>query len=90
MVVRHFQENSLRVSVYHGPQRQKNADVLSSFDVVLTTYDTVRAEHIQLEDSDEKGQGVIQSIVWHRVVLDEGAHSSGAFKNALERDFNVC
>lgn len=68
---RHFEENSLRFTVYHGSLRQKNPGLLSSFDVVLTTYDTIRTEHVQTEASG-RIQGVIQSIFWHRVVLDEG------------------
>jgi hypothetical protein len=73
VVVRHFKKNSLRFSVYHGAQRQKrNAALLSNFDVVLTTYDTIRAEHVQADSPSEDAQGVIHSVIWHRIVLDEG------------------
>jgi SNF2 family DNA or RNA helicase len=73
MEVRHFKKDSLRFSIYHGSQRQKrDAALLSSFDVVLTTYETIRAEHVQADSPSKDGQGVIHSVIWHRVVLDEG------------------
>ncbi|KAK1758998.1 SNF2 family N-terminal domain-containing protein [Echria macrotheca] len=69
-IKRHFKKDSLRFTVYQGSLRQKDAKILSSLDVVLTTYDTIRVEHIQREES-EKIRGAIHSILWHRVVLDE-------------------
>jgi SNF2 family DNA or RNA helicase len=57
--------------VYHGYQRQKDADLLRSFDVVLTTYETVRAEYSQ-ELQNGGAQSAIQAISWTRIVLDEG------------------
>ncbi len=73
LAVRHFKKNSLRFSVYHGSQRlKKDAALLRSFHVVLTTYDTLRAEHVRHDEPEKGGSGVIQSIIWHRVVLDEG------------------
>jgi len=71
VISRHFKENSLRYTVYHGSQRHKDSKLLSSFDVVLTTYDTIRAEHIRTGASD-KQESMTHSIFWHRVVLDEG------------------
>jgi len=73
-MVRHVTENSLRYHVYRGSQRKRHdAAFLGGFDVVLTTYDTVRADYVP-PDSDATGKrkGMIQSINWHRVVLDEG------------------
>ena len=88
LVTRHFKKNSLRFTVYHGSLRQKDTDLLSSFDIVLTTYDTIRTENPQL-DAHSQRQGVIQSIIWHRVVLDEGRrHPFVPLRNLWELNAN--
>jgi SWI/SNF-related matrix-associated actin-dependent regulator of chromatin subfamily A3 len=61
---RHIADGTLRTAVYHG-QRSQIASTLPEFDVVLTTYDTVRAEV-------SKGHSALQSFIWYRIVLDEG------------------
>ena len=70
-ISRHLKPGAMRFIVHHGSQRRKNADPLSSFDVVLTTYETVRAEHLQ---SLGGGRSAFHTISWHRVVLDEGKY----------------
>ena len=49
---------------FHGDLRQKTADGIDSYDVVLTTYQTLAA--------DWKGVRVLHKVTWLRVVLDEG------------------
>ena len=66
---RHLKPGAMRFIVHHGSQRRKSANLLSSFDVVLTTYETVRAEHLQLLGG---GRSAFHTISWHRIVLDEG------------------
>ncbi|KAH6850549.1 SNF2 family N-terminal domain-containing protein [Chaetomium sp. MPI-CAGE-AT-0009] len=67
-IERHLKAGALRFIVYHGSQRQKNAALLSNFDVVLTTYETVRAEYSQALGGT---QGAIQAVSWNRIILDE-------------------
>ncbi|EGD73108.1 nucleotide excision repair protein [Salpingoeca rosetta] len=68
---------SLKVLVYYGSGRNRDADHITSFDVVLTTYATVESEwRRQQSGFKRKGEKVkekstIHSIAWHRVVLDE-------------------
>jgi SNF2 family DNA or RNA helicase len=67
----HLKPGTMRFTVYHGSHRQKTTDLLGSFDVVLTTYETVRAEHLQFLGG---GQSAFHTVSWHRIVLDE-AHT---------------
>lgn len=52
---------------YHGPQRPKDADLLSKADVVITTYHTLAVEH-------EAKRSLLHTVHWYRIVLDEGEH----------------
>lgn len=54
----------IKVHRYHGIGTLVDAMFLECCDVVLTTYETVSLDHL-------KG-GVLQSMQWFRVVLDEG------------------
>lgn len=60
----HTVAGSLRVYLYHGPERTKKANMLSSHDIVLTTYNILAAE-----GSDNRSP--LQKVKWLRVVLDE-------------------
>ena len=55
---------ALKFVLFHGPSRPKNAEPLTSTDVVLTTYGTLAADY--------KKAGLLQKMEWYRVVLDEG------------------
>ncbi|XP_010173164.2 transcription termination factor 2, partial [Antrostomus carolinensis] len=76
----------LRVYLYHGPNRDKHAEVLSEYDVVVTTYSLLSKEvptskeegEVPAEDHDV-GSGSSPSspllrVAWARVILDE-AHN---------------
>ncbi|KAF1527949.1 Transcription termination factor 2, partial [Eudyptes sclateri] len=76
----------LRVYLYHGPNRDKHAEMLSEYDVVVTTYSLVSKEvptskeegEVPAEDHDV-GSGSspcspLLRVAWARVVLDE-AHN---------------
>ncbi|NWI22687.1 TTF2 factor, partial [Sula dactylatra] len=76
----------LRVYLYHGPNRDKHAEVLSEYDVVVTTYSLVSKEvpankeegEVPAEDHDV-GSGSsacspLLRIAWARLILDE-AHN---------------
>ncbi|NWY57287.1 TTF2 factor, partial [Chionis minor] len=76
----------LRVYLYHGPNRDKHAEVLSQCDVVVTTYSILSKEvptskeegEVPAEDHDV-GSGSspcspLLRVAWARVILDE-AHN---------------
>ncbi|KAK0738933.1 SNF2 family N-terminal domain-containing protein, partial [Schizothecium vesticola] len=52
--------------IYYGVNRKSLSATLGSFDLVLTTYDTLRAEWASEDD-----EGLFQPALWCRVVLDE-------------------
>ncbi|XP_015490736.1 transcription termination factor 2 isoform X1 [Parus major] len=76
----------LRVYLYHGPNRDKHAEVLSGYDVVVTTYSLLSKE---VPTSKEEGEVPAQDhdvgsgsspcspllrVAWARIILDE-AHN---------------
>ncbi|XP_065532691.1 transcription termination factor 2 isoform X2 [Lathamus discolor] len=76
----------LRVYLYHGPNRDKHAEVLSRYDVVVTTYSLLSKE---VPTSKEEGEfpaedhdvtsgsspcSPLLRVAWARVILDE-AHN---------------
>ncbi|KFQ98439.1 Transcription termination factor 2, partial [Nipponia nippon] len=75
----------LRVYLYHGPNRNKHAEVLSEYDVVVTTYSLLSKE---VPTSKEEGEvpvcfffqtgsspcSPLLRVAWARVILDE-AHN---------------
>lgn len=63
LFLRHFEPGALKAFVLHGPNRPHDPKLLTSFDVVLTTYATLAAEN---------SSGVLHQLEWYRVVLDEG------------------
>ncbi|KAF2686440.1 hypothetical protein K458DRAFT_470145 [Lentithecium fluviatile CBS 122367] len=64
-VSRHVSPGFLKCTKYHGTSKPTDTDILES-DIVLTTYATLIA--------DSSRNGVLQSIHWFRIVIDE-AHS---------------
>jgi SNF2 family DNA or RNA helicase len=64
---------------YHGRQRQQDADLLFERDVVFSTYATLASE-------PDRGMGILNSVEWFRIVLDEGEEQYHAeYLAALER-----
>ncbi|NXI42811.1 TTF2 factor, partial [Galbula dea] len=76
----------LRVYLYHGPNRDKHAEVLSEYDVVVTTYSLLSKEVPTSKEEGEvpaKDHDVVSGsspcspllrVAWARVILDE-AHN---------------
>ncbi|KAL1772449.1 transcription termination factor 2 [Sigmodon hispidus] len=73
----------LRIYLYHGPNRSRQAKVLSTYDVVITTYSLLAKEIPTTKQEGEvpganlSVEGIsapLLRIVWARVILDE-AHN---------------
>lgn len=64
---RHTFPGSLALYKYHGQGRQEESYQLFQNNVVLTTYATVSNE-------SRRGQSILRSVEWFRIVLDEGKH----------------
>ncbi|KGL82488.1 Transcription termination factor 2, partial [Tinamus guttatus] len=83
---RHVGYGKLRVYLYHGPSRDKHAEALSEYDVVITTYSILSKEvpttkeegEVPAEDHDVQSGSrpcsPLLRIAWSRVILDE-AHN---------------
>lgn len=50
--------------LYHGTSRSQGRGTFGDFDIILTTYDTLRSEYTL--------QGPLYSHSWLRLALDEG------------------
>ncbi|KAM8854833.1 transcription termination factor 2 isoform 2-T3 [Spinachia spinachia] len=65
-IERHLKTGKLTVYLYHGPQREKRAQVLADFDVVVTTYSLVSKEvPVQkggAENSSKDGDEVVSDF----------------------------
>ncbi|KAL4963434.1 SNF2 family N-terminal domain-containing protein [Aspergillus stella-maris] len=59
----HIHPGKVRWTIYHGSNRQETACSLGQYDIVLTTYDTLRPE--------ETTKGPLFENEWARVILDE-------------------
>uniref|UniRef100_A0A8C5X820 Transcription termination factor 2 n=1 Tax=Malurus cyaneus samueli TaxID=2593467 RepID=A0A8C5X820_9PASS len=67
----------LRVYLYHGPNRDKHAEVLSGYDVVVTTYSLLSKEVPTSKEEGESGSSPcspLLKVAWARIILDE-AHN---------------
>ncbi|ETS80390.1 hypothetical protein PFICI_07919 [Pestalotiopsis fici W106-1] len=78
----HIHEGQMRRVIYHGPGRESLANRFEDYDVVITTYETLRAEC----GSPEKSSPLL-SWKWLRVVLDEAHHIRNRAKQAFR---SVC
>ncbi|KAM5295352.1 transcription termination factor 2 isoform 2-T2 [Glossophaga mutica] len=82
-VEKRVSSNRLRVCLYHGPNRDQRARVLSTYDIVITTYSLLAKEiPTKKQEGDAPGtnlstEGIstpLLRVVWARIVLDE-AHN---------------
>ncbi|NXA47258.1 TTF2 factor, partial [Nothocercus julius] len=83
---RHVGYGKLRVYLYHGPNRDKHAEALSEYDVVITTYSILSKEvpttkeegEVPAQDHDVQSGlrpcSPLLRVIWARVILDE-AHN---------------
>uniref|UniRef100_G1SDP6 Transcription termination factor 2 n=1 Tax=Oryctolagus cuniculus TaxID=9986 RepID=G1SDP6_RABIT len=82
-VEKRVKSSRLRVYLYHGPNRNQHAKVLSTYDVVITTYSLVAKEiPTKKQEGEVPGaqlsvEGIstpLLGVVWARIILDE-AHN---------------
>ncbi|XP_066124271.1 transcription termination factor 2 isoform X8 [Saccopteryx bilineata] len=82
-VEKHVSNSKLRICLYHGPNREQRAKILSTYDIVITTYSLLAKEiptkkhggEVPGTDLSEKGSSTpLLRVVWARIILDE-AHS---------------
>ncbi|KAI1352030.1 SNF2 family N-terminal domain-containing protein [Xylaria sp. FL0043] len=73
----HIREGQISLIIYHGQGRQKEFQKSMNYDIVLTTYETLR--------SDWEKKGPLFSANWDRIVLDE-AHK---IRNYTSKAFNA-
>ncbi|XP_074839644.1 transcription termination factor 2 isoform X2 [Carettochelys insculpta] len=85
-VERHVSNGKLRVCLYHGPNRNKQPEVLQEYDIVVTTYTLLSKEiptkkeegEVPAEDHDVTDASYpcspLLRVAWARIILDE-AHS---------------
>lgn len=66
--LRHVFPDQFKHTVYHGSDREKLAAEFQNFDVIITTYETLRSEW--------GNKGPLYAKTWLRVVLDEGSWQS--------------
>ncbi|XP_070253388.1 transcription termination factor 2-like isoform X2 [Myotis yumanensis] len=95
-VEKRVSHNKLRVYLYHGPNRDQRAKVLSTYDIVITSYRLVAKEI-----PTEKEEGLIPGtnlseegittpllrIVWARIVLDEAHYVKNPY---VQTSIAVC
>ncbi|KAF3009102.1 hypothetical protein E8E14_009575 [Neopestalotiopsis sp. 37M] len=78
-LLRHLHPEYLKETLYYGSTRNNMRSNLIDYDVIMTTYETLRSEY--------KTKGPLFSHRWLRVVLDEGkiSISPGLFSVAFRR-----
>ncbi|KAL8711990.1 MAG: hypothetical protein Q9220_003686 [cf. Caloplaca sp. 1 TL-2023] len=69
----HIKAKTLSYYIYHGPSRNKNIDMLSSFDLIITTYQIISSEFSGRGSKRGESSPLFQTNFF-RLVLDE-AHS---------------
>ncbi|XP_077677903.1 transcription termination factor 2 isoform X2 [Eretmochelys imbricata] len=85
-VERHVSSGKLRVCLYHGPNRNKQVEALSEYDIVVTTYHLLSKEiptkkeegEVPAEEHDVGDTpcpcSPLLRVAWARIILDE-AHN---------------
>ncbi|GAB1287919.1 Transcription termination factor 2 [Apodemus speciosus] len=82
-VEKRVNSNKLRIYLYHGPNRSRHAKVLSTYDIVITTYSLLAKEIPTTKQEGEvpganlSVEGIsapLLQVVWARIILDE-AHN---------------
>jgi SNF2 family DNA or RNA helicase len=71
-ILKHVHKGSMQHLKYHGPQRHMISNTsMESANIIITSYEIVRAEFNQIQISGSSDNSLIFSRFWFRVVLDE-------------------
>lgn len=62
----------MKFLLYHGTEREQEVSNILQYDIIITTYDTLKAECPTISKNKSQRTGLLHSIDWCRVVLDEG------------------
>ncbi|XP_063112254.1 transcription termination factor 2 isoform X2 [Cavia porcellus] len=82
-VEKRVNSSKLKIYLYHGPNRNQHAKILSTYDIVITTYSLLAKEiPTKKQEKDVPGANLsvegfstpLLQIVWARIILDE-AHN---------------
>ncbi|KAI1119112.1 SNF2 family N-terminal domain-containing protein [Nemania sp. NC0429] len=65
----HIHDGQIRAMIYHGSNRESLANQFKDFDIVITTYETLRTQWANREKT-----APLVSWKWLRIVLDEAHH----------------
>jgi SWI/SNF-related matrix-associated actin-dependent regulator of chromatin subfamily A3 len=88
-VLDHLRPDTIKVLLYHGSSRSKSTAEIIDQDIVITSYQTLAQEHLPEDTASGKKRkkvAFLESIPWHRVVLDEGH----IIRNMLTNAFKAC
>lgn len=94
-ILKYTKPDSLSVTVYHGSSRITDAEELSKYDVVLTSYSIVETEwrhqHTGYKRKGEtiKKPSLVHSIDWYRIILDEAHSIKDRNSNSAKAVFNL-
>ena len=58
---------NLNLLSYHGPKRERNHEIINSYDVVITTYSLI-------QEFENKYVNPLHLINWERIIFDEAHH----------------
>lgn len=72
----HIKPGALNVYIYHGNRKEIDSDMLARYDIVITTYFTIRMEFFPSKRNSQPRKSPIREINWFRIVLDEGTSPS--------------
>jgi SWI/SNF-related matrix-associated actin-dependent regulator of chromatin subfamily A3 len=68
----HFRPGSIKWKIFHRVTRQYDFADLSSYDIIVTTYNTVASEWKKHKSSRARTcRNQLFSALWHRIILDE-------------------
>ncbi|KAL6407082.1 hypothetical protein AUP68_09908 [Ilyonectria robusta] len=70
-IIKHFNSDSIKFTTYHGPKRTEETESLQGCEIVLTTYDVVKADFFKATRAKAAEPGPLHSTHWHRIILDE-------------------